>query len=164
VARKVRQIERVEFSAEEPTQIVACMEQLADAGDGWINLLPKIPSDDERPTSLGFLTLVGGGALGFTMCTWIPARHDDRRHKYSSLGVTHLTGRRAAAELRSSAVPIPATWFVEQDHRRRGLVLRVPPDEPHELVLAWALRAADALSPPRPDRTWRADIYLPANY
>ncbi len=160
--RKLREIERVEFSAEDPTQIVAWMAQLAAAGDGWINLLPNIPSEDERPTSLGFLTLVGGGALGFTMCTWIPARPDDRRRTHSSLGITHLTGRRAAAQLNSSAVPIPATWFVEQDHRRRGLVIRVPRDEPHERVLAWALRAAEALSPPRPDSTWRADIYLPA--
>ncbi len=162
MARKLRQIERLAFRADEPAQIIEYMKRLADAGDGWINLLPNVSSDDERPTSLGFLTLVGGGALGVTMCTWIPASHNDRRRTHSSLGIAHLTAHRAAAQLASSAVPIPATWFVEQDHRRRGLVMRVPSDEPHGQVLEWALRAADALSPPRPERTWRADVYLPA--
>ncbi len=152
----------MEFSADELTQIVACMARLAGAGDGWINLIPKITDDDERPTSLGFFTLFGGGGTGVTMCTWVPGSHDQRGRNQPSLGITHVTGHRVVAELQSLAVPIPETWLVEQDHPRRGLVLRVPSDEPHEQVLAWALRAVGALRTPRPIRGWRADIYLPA--
>jgi len=162
VARRLRQIERVEFSLDELRRLVASMARLAEAGDGWINLIPRIGDEDERPTSLGFFTLFGGGATGVTMCTWIPGSRQRRRDRQPSLGITHVTGRRAVAQLRSLAVPIPETWLVEQDHPRRGLILRLPCDEPHEEVLVWALRAVSALSGPRPIRGWRADIYLPA--
>ncbi len=153
----------MEFGADEPAYIVACMDRLAGAGDGWINLIPRIADDDndERPTSLGFFTLVGGGSTGVTMCTWIPVSRHHRGRIESSLGITHVTGHRAFAELHSLGVPIPATWLVEQDHPRRGLVLRVPSDEPHEQVLVWALRAVGSLTAPRLIRRWRADIYLP---
>jgi hypothetical protein len=161
VARKLREIERVEFSLDDLTQVVACMERLADAGDGWINLVPRITDEDERPTSLGFFTLFGGGGPGVTMATWIPASHDHRGRIQPSLGITQVTGHRAAAELHSLAVPIPETWLVEQDHPNRGLILRVPSDEPHEQVLVWALRAVAALSTPPPIKKWQADIYLP---
>jgi hypothetical protein len=152
----------VEFNPDELTTIVASMARLSGAGDGWINLVPKMTEDDDRPTSLGFLALFGG-STGITMCTWIPAGDDKRARNQATLGISHMTGRRAVAELGSLAIPVPETWFVEQDHPRRGLILRVPSDEPHEPVLVWALRAVTALSAPRPVRRWRADIYLPAS-
>jgi hypothetical protein len=151
----------VEFSVHELTQLVACMARLAGAEDGWINLIPRITDDDERPASLGFFALFGGGGIGVTMCTWIPGSQDHRGRIQASLGITHVTGQRAAARLDSLAVPIPETWLVEQDHPRRGLILRVPSDEPHEQVLVWALRAVGALSIPLRIRRWQADIYLP---
>jgi len=155
-------MERVDFSAEALTPVLAYMARLAEAGDGWINLIPRITDENERPTSLGFWTLFSGGGTGITMCTWIPAGQDRRGSKGSSLGISHVTGRRAVAQL-ALAVPIPETWVVEQDHPRRGLVLRLPTKETHEEVLEWALRAVAALTPGRPIRRWRADIYLPAS-
>ena len=153
----------MKFSIDELTQIVAYMARLTGAEDGWINLIPRIIEEDERPTSLGFFTLLGGGAIGVTMCTWIPGSHNRRGLIRPSLGITHVTGHRVFAELHSLAVPIPETWLVEQDHPRRGLVLRVPSNEPHEQVLVWALRAVGALSTPRLIKGWRADIYLPSS-
>jgi hypothetical protein len=147
----------VAFTADDLTRIVAHMDQLAAAEDGWINLIPKVSDDDEKPTALRFFTLFGGGSSGVTMGTWIPAGQDQM-----SLGITHVTGRRAAAQLRSSGNRIPESWLVEQDHPRRGLVLRVPSDESHERVLVWELRAVSALMLPRPYQQWRADIYLSA--
>jgi hypothetical protein len=152
----------VVFNANDLTRIVTGMARLSGAGDGWINLIPSIAENDERPTSLGFFTLLGGGSIGVTMCTWIPGGHDRRGPTRPSLGITHVTARRAVAQLQSLAVPVPETWVVEQDHPRRGLVLRLPSDEPYEQVLVWALRAVGALSAPRPTRGWQADIYLPA--
>ena len=162
MARKLRRIERVEFSGDGYTLVIAHMARLVDAGDGWINLIPKIADDYEETTSLGFLTLVGGGASGVTMCTWIPASHDHRGRSQASIGITHVTGRRAGPELHTSGAPIPETWLVEQDHPRRGLVVRFPGDEPNEQVLVWALRAVATLSAPRDIRRWRGDIYNPA--
>ncbi|MGO8725072.1 MAG: hypothetical protein ACLQRM_20430 [Acidimicrobiales bacterium] len=161
MTRKVRRIERMEFGIDEVTQVVAYMARLASAKDGWINLIPGITNDDEMTTSLGFLTLVGGGGIGFTMCTWVPGSLNRRGLVQPRLGITHVTRRRAVAELYSLGVPVPESWLVEQDHPRRGLVLRMPSEESHEHVLAWALRAVGALSTPSPARRWRADIYLP---
>lgn len=162
VARKLRQIERVPFRVDQHAEIVAVMARLTGAGDGWINLIPRIGDDEEKPTSLGFFALFSGGGTGVTMCTWIPESEDRHGSIRSTLGITHVAGRRAAGKLESLAVPIPESWFVEQDHPRRGLVLRVPSEETHERVLVWALLAVAALSAPRPIRGWQADIYLPA--
>jgi len=152
----------VTFSPTELTEIVRAMAQLDQAGDGWINLIPTIARDDERSTSLSFYTLLSGGGSKITMGTWTPPSSDRSKHPEPRLGITHLTGRRAVAELQALSVPVPGGWFVEQDHRRRGIVMRVPPGEPHEQVLAWALRAVRALSPPSQAFVgWRADIYLP---
>ena len=100
VARKLRQIERVEFSPDELTQIVADMNWLAAAGDGWINLIPQIADVEERPTSLGFFTLFGGSGSGVTMCSWIPGSSDSGARVRRSLGVAitwiRSPGRRRA--------------------------------------------------------------------
>jgi len=162
VAPKQRQIERVDFAAGELAPVVAYMERLAAAGDGWINLVPRIADNDERPTSLGFFALFSGGGSGAVMCTWIPGHHGRRGDVESSLGITHVTGRRAVAELRSLGVPVPATWRVEQDHPRRGLVVRIPVAESYDVVLNWASRAVAALCAPHPIWRWRADVHLPA--
>jgi hypothetical protein len=138
------------------------MTELAVAGDGWINLVPRMSEDDdEKPTSLGFLTLFGGGGSGLTMCTWIPAAKDHAPQPRSSLGIAHVTGHRAVTELAERSTAVPATWVVEQDHPFRGLVVRIPVAEPNEAVVTWALRAVGALGTPRPIRGWRADVYLP---
>ena len=163
MARERRQIEQLKFGVDDDlTPVVAYMVQLSGAGDGWINLMPRITEDDERPTSLGFLTLFGGGSIGITMCTWIPGSDGRRVRIEPSLGITQVTGRRAIFRLRSLGVPIPDAWRVEQDHPRRGLILRLPSDEAHDHVLVWALRAVSALSAPRLVRGWQADIYLSA--
>jgi hypothetical protein len=163
VARERRQTEQLKFGVDDDlTPVVAYMVQLTGAGDGWINLIPRITEDDERPTSLGFLTLFGGGSVGITMCTWIPGSEGRRGRIEPSLGITQVTGRRAIFRLGSLGVPIPDAWRVEQDHPRRGLILRLPSDEAHDYVLVWALRAVSALSAPQLVRGWQADIYLSA--
>jgi len=144
--RSPRRIERVEFSSEEFSAVIESMEKLAQAGDGWINLIPQIDDHEEKSTSLGFFTLLSGGGMGVTMCTWIPRAHDHSGRDQPSLGITHATGHRAGAELYAHAVAIPEAWFVEQDHPRRGLVLRVPNDEPNDQVLTWSLKAMRVLS------------------
>ena len=161
MARKPREIERVQFSVDDLDQVVGRMTKLADAGDGWINVIPHIADYDDKPTSLGFLTLLSGGGARITMCTWIPGCHDRQGRTWTSLGISQLTGRRAVPELYSLSAPIPQTWLVEQDHPRRGLVLRVPPADPHGQVMAWALRAVSVLNGPGPIARWRADVYLP---
>ena len=117
--RKRRQIERVVFNGDEPKQVVAYMARLGSAEDGWINLIPRISDDDDRPTSLRFFTLFSGGSTGDTMCTWIPGSHNRRGLVQPTLGIAHATGRRVFAELPLLDVPI----------RRLGLSNRITPAE-----------------------------------
>lgn len=162
--RKPRQLESIAFRPEELGPVTDRMTELALAGDGWINLVPRMSDDDDdQPTSLGFLTLFGGGGSGMTMCTWIPAARDHTAQARSSLGIAHVTGHRAVAELTGRDTAIPENWIVEQDHPFRGLVLRIPAEEANERVVTWALRAVRALGTPRPIRGWRADVYLPTS-
>jgi hypothetical protein len=161
VSRALRQIERINLDADDVSPVVVWMSRLTDAGDGWINLVPRTPEGNERPTALGFFALFSGGGSGTTMCTWIPATPSRRGPSGPSLGITHVAGRRVAAELGPLGMAIPETWSVEQDHPRRGLILRLPSDEDDGRVLEWALRAADALGGPEPIGRWRADIHLP---
>lgn len=151
-------MERVRFSAADHAGLVAHMERLAAAGDGWINLVPGLDENEEKPTSLGFLTLFSGGSIGVTMCTWIPAKRSGGR---ASLGITHVTFRRAVPRLQALGMAVPVGWVVEQDHPRRGLVLGLPADEPAEGVLGWAVRAVETLAAPQPVLGWEADVYLP---
>ena len=150
-------IERLYFSSAAPTSLLERMEELAAAADGWINVLPKPDDDRAIRTSLGFLALLGGGASGLTMWTWIPRDQSRRDRLTTRLGISHVKRCRAA----TIVPPVPLGWRVEQDHPRRGLVLAVPPEEAHAAVATWALRATEALSA-RPVIAWRADVYLPA--
>jgi hypothetical protein len=161
VTRAPRNVKYVIFTGNDLTQVVAYMEQLASAEDGWINLLARTAENDDRPTSLGFFALVGGSAIGVTMCTWIPGSHSRRKYTEPTLGITHVTGHRVFGELRLLGTPIPQNWVVDQDHPRRGLVVRVPSEEPQEHVLTWALDALAALSGPNAIEKWRAEIYMP---
>jgi hypothetical protein len=150
----------MELDLDKLSRVVAYMARLTIAGDGWINLIPWVGDGEER-TSLGFFTLLSGGGSGVTMCTWVPQGRDRRGPVLASLGITHVTARRAAAALRSAGCAVPETWLVEQDHPRRGLVLRLPSGEDHEQVLGWALRAVGALGTPGPVTGWQADVHLP---
>ncbi len=161
VPRDARGIEQVIFTGDDLARVTGFMARLAKAEEGWINVLAHTSDDDEQPTSLGFFKLLGGGSIGLTMCTWVPGTRSRRGPVRPSLGISHLAGRRAAALLHSLAIPVPEGWLIEQDHPRRGLVLRLPPEQSHEHVLVWSLQAVAALSPPGPIGRWRADVYLP---
>ena len=157
-----REVRKVAFGADDLSGVVAQMALLTEVGDGWINLVPRISgADDERPTSLRFWTLLGGGGMGLTMGTWVPRGRGQPGRDRPSLGITHVTGRRVASELAARSVPVPMAWLLEQDHPRRGLVVSPPADEPHQLVLEWAIRALSALSERGVIRGWRADVYSP---
>ena len=161
MTRASRRVERVEFDTDRVDEIVQYLDRLAEAGDGWINLVPATAEGDE-PRRVGFLSLFGGGSIGFTMCTWVPPRLDAREPVAATLGIAHNSGRRAVAQLQASALAIPPTWIVEQDHPRRGLVIRIPASVAHEEVLTFALRATSALSDRGRIGMWRADVHFPA--
>jgi len=141
-------------------RVVASMGRIAEAEDGWINLVPKIVDRDPHPTSLRFFTLFGGGGSGVTMGTWIPVRREGNSPGGASVGITHVVGRRVF-DGDPPTVQLPPSWNVEQDHPRRGFVVRAPLGAAHDRVVEWVLETVAALTLPDRIEGWRADVYLP---
>ena len=166
-----RQVEELRFVPGEPTVVLARMDLLAEAGDGWVNLVPVVePSGDGEADDAGratrrpgFSAVFGGAPVPrVPMCTWVPPSRG-RQAAGVTVGIMHGRGRRAVEQLRGLGVGLPAEWRVQQDHQRRGLVVRVTPGAEHAEVLGWACRAGSALCLGVPTGEWRASVHLPAS-
>jgi hypothetical protein len=169
-----RKIEEIRFVPESAATVVARMDLLAAAGDGWVNLVPMAegettidpadpdPDDDDPTTRRQWVwAVLGSPAPGRRpMVTWVPAGQASRGAG-PTVGILHPRGRGAVALLASLGVPLPPGWRVEQDHQRRGLVVRVAPGADHGDVLGWMCRAGAALSLRDPPAEWRATVHLP---
>lgn len=156
-------MEQIEFDPGKPGEVVARMDQLARAGDGWINLLPGVEEGDAgepRQVSV-FSALFGSAQAPVTMTTWMPPKGGRGGAPEVNLGIMHPKGRRAVAQLADEGVHVPAGWRVRQDHPRRGLILLVPVSVPHKVVLEWAIRAGGALTAIDMTGSWQARVYLP---
>jgi hypothetical protein len=162
MANAQRPVDRLAFNTDDLEPVVSWMDRLARAQDGWINLLAETEdSDNARSPRLGILALFGGGSSGVTLGTWIPGGLQHHGSALPSLGITHNLARRVALQLHEGPIGIPDSWRVEQDHPRRGLILRIPAEEANDTVLRWALRALSALTIPPPPPRWRADVHRP---
>ena len=158
-----RRVEELEFTPDDVSAVVAHMARLSSVEDGWINLLPGVPEDDEsegpgRPSALS--AMFGSAQAPVTMGTWMPARRG-RRPRAVTLGIVHPRGRRAVAQLAAMGIPLPAGWQVRQDHNRRGLIVLPSATTAHAEVLAWALAAGAALATAPLNGSWQARIYEP---
>jgi hypothetical protein len=158
-----RHVLQIEFLPGETGPVVEQMARLAEAEDGWINLLPGVDDEEaegpHRPSALS--ALFGSAQSPVTMGTWIPARRG-RRGDEVTVGIVHPRGRLAVTQLRSMGVPVPTGWRVRQDHARRGLILLAPADAPHSEVLGWALQAGAALAATPLTGSWQARIFEPS--
>ena len=139
------------------------MGHLADAHDGWINLMPGVEGDeaDEPSVQTPLSALFGSAQAPVTMCTWIPPKGGRRPRDEVAVGIMHPRGRFAVSQLRDLEVRLPEGWRVRQDHARRGLIVLVPLIVPHRVVLDWTLRAGAALAMVPLTGTWKAKVFLP---
>jgi hypothetical protein len=158
---KRRRLEQFEFSPPTTAVVLARMEELSEAHDGWFNLLPGVPEDEVEPTSAGvFSSLFSSTQAPVSMCTWMPAGRGSRPAG-QSIGILHPRGRFAASQLAALGVPVPPGWQVRQDHARRGLIVLPSVGATASEVLDWMLRAGAALAVVPLTGTWQARVYLP---
>jgi hypothetical protein len=54
---------------------------------------------------------------------------------------------------------VPEGWRVEQDHPRRGLIVRPPADAHAAAVMQWAMEAALALALVPVTGSWMAEVH-----
>ncbi len=158
-----RDVEEFEFDPADPGRVVAAMDRLSGAHDGWINLLPGVDEEEapEPERSGPFTALFGSPQPPVTMGTWVPAKKG-RAGGDETLGIMHPRGRHAVTRLRDDGIALPEGWRVRQDHARRGLVVAVPGDVPHARVLDWAVRAGDDLAMVPLTGMWKAKVFLPS--
>ncbi len=157
-----RATETIEFTPPEISAVVDALAHLRAVGNGWVNFLPGIDEDavDVEPPS-GLFAFFGNRAPPVTMATVMPAKSDRRDTEGMTVGLMHPTGAKALARLAEVGVGLPDGWVVRQDHVRRGLVLRTPPDTPEAAVIGWCVRAGTALCRAEMTGEWRAVVYLP---
>lgn len=139
--------------------VLEWMDHLGGAHRGWINLQPGIRDEDvpPRPSGLGLLFALPAHVV--PVCTWVAGRPNRHGVELDSVGVQHAVGTRVVARLAGLGLPLPEGWRWTQDNPRRGLVVRVPADTPHQAQLGWLLEAGMALCTIDMTGDWRALVY-----
>lgn len=160
--RSRRHVETIEFEPSGAGAVVERMEELASAGDGWINLMPGVPDEEVPDPPRGIFSAIFGTAQApVSMGTWMPAAAGRRSAREETVGFMHPRGRDAVGQLASAGVTLPGGWRVSQDHIRRGLIVHPPSGAPHDEVLSWLVRAGAALSMVPLTGRWQARVYAP---
>lgn len=115
-------------------------------GAAFVNLHPGVEADPAPPSKpLG--NLFGARGPEVPQATWTPGE----------IGLLHRSGPRVVRTLAEAGVPVPETWYVAQDHPKRGLVVRTY-DAPVDEVLRWLVQATEALCPLPITRPWQATV------
>ena len=150
----------VEFDPSRPGEIVAAMEAMSGAHEGWINFEPAVHVEDAPPPGGNFFSLFSGRGPAVPLGTWTPPSAPRRgRGEPAMVGLQHPAGGKAKPLLEKLGHPVPHGWPVTQDYVKKGMVVAVPPTAGHEDVVRWLLRAATLLSTVPLTGQWRAVMY-----
>lgn len=136
--------------------IVAVMDELADAGVGWVNLWP---ADAEAPPHQSVWGNISGRGPAVPRITWTAPQVGRRRARPAQLGIEHAAGGKVLARLDELEHPLPAGWLRIQDHAMRGLVLVPAVADETVDVLTWALRAVELMTGIPAAGPWQARVF-----
>ena len=152
----------IEFDAQRLGEVVAAMEAISRAGEGWVNFEPAVHVDDLPPSGSGFFSLFSARGPAVPFGTWTPPSSSRRgRSEPAMIGLQHPAGGKAKPLLERLGHPVPEGWPVTQDYVKKGMVVAVPPTADHERVVRWLLAAATLLSTVPLTGEWRAAVYAP---
>jgi hypothetical protein len=150
----------IEFDGQRLDEVVAAMDAIARAGEGWINFEPAVHVDDVPPSGSGFFSLFSARGPAVPLGTWTPASAPRRgRAEPSMIGLQHPAGGKAKPLLERLGHPVPDGWPVTQDYAKKGMVVAVPPTAAHEDLVRWLVSAASLLSTVPLTGQWRAVVY-----
>jgi hypothetical protein len=143
------------FGRYDPEPVVARMIDLAADRSGWLVIDPEVEAGDlaEAPQTGGIFS---GRGPAVPELSWVPGRPGRRGTPPISVGVRHATGPKLVDRLAGYGHPVPDDWDVIDDSPKRGLVARLPDAVDHGEVLAWLLRAGEAVTAVPLTGRWRA--------
>jgi len=151
--------EPLEFPTGEYDELLDRMAALSLAGKGWVNIRPVIERENE-PEPPGPLSIFGGAAHQVPTITWMPGKRGaDGTARPTTVGLQQSTGPRVVRRLRDLGLPLPDGWKVTQDHPRRGVVAKVPADDPDRVALDWLIRAATVVCAVPTTGRWSASVH-----
>jgi hypothetical protein len=150
----------VEFNRGDPAEVFDHMARLSTSLDGWVNFQPNIDPEDVPGSGFNLLSIFSARGPAIPLATWMPGIHNRKGVPAPpEIGIQHPAGSRAIPVLRTRGLDVPDGWIPLQDHPKRGLVLRLPPEVPHPEIVRWLLDATTALCAyPLPD-SWLAAVY-----
>jgi hypothetical protein len=150
--------ELIFFDRAAPQEVVGRMRNLASDRTGWIVLDPEVEADDleHAPRTGG---LFSGRGPAVPELSWVPGRPGRRGTPPVSVGIRHATGPKVVDRLARYEHPVPTGWVVRDDSPKRGLVAELPGEADQGDVLAWLLRAAEALTAVPLTGAWRASVH-----
>lgn len=134
--------ELIEFDRGDLTEVTRRLDDLAEGA--WMNIEPIVDDDDlaqlRETTPHPILRIFSAKGRPIPFAT-VVVQHDGL-----AVGLEHSRGARVVPELREYGVRAPSSWEQQQDHPKRGVVYAVPRDESPDVLLAWILDAATAVS------------------
>ena len=135
------------------------MARLATSRDGWINLSPEVDPQAELPRPSGLAAIFGSRQPVVPLASWVPGLVSRHGADPISVGISHSQGPKVLARLFEAGVAVPEGWALVQDNRR-GLVLEVPDEADHEVVLRWLLDGVEVLCPAPITGHWQAALFV----
>ncbi|MGH9071590.1 MAG: hypothetical protein ACRDX8_10610 [Acidimicrobiales bacterium] len=147
----------IEFGSDTPGEVLGWLGQLESSHQGWINLQPGVPEGvlERSPTPM---SLFHRRPRELTLGTWAAGPIRRRGPEPATVGILHGRPERVRVILTNAGLAIPAGWRVRSDRPAVGLVARVAEGTPGAEVLAWLLKAVEAVSPVPVVGTWRAVV------
>jgi hypothetical protein len=142
--------------------VVDAMDELADAGRGWINLVPEHVDRHElaavRSVPGMIFGRLGGRGAPDPKVTWTAPELRRKRVEPAQLGIEHPAGPKARRQLDEAGHGVPSGWVVTQDHPLRGLVVVPAAGVGHAEVVRWGLGAASVLAGGGLE-VWQAQVF-----
>ena len=157
--QRSRPVQEISFSPEDMSEVYRHADAIAGTRNGWINIRPEVDPDDRprEPGPVSGIFAFYGPAV--PVGTWIPGKNGRHGIEPDSVGLLHPRGQQLAKRLDDLGLARPPGWRVVQDHPRRGVVFRVPPNSDVHAILAWLVSACETLAAVPLTGRWIAEVH-----
>lgn len=143
---------------EDPSRVLDAMHALSAQGHGWINIRPEIPPDAIAPARSMLSQFFRRNSPDVALGTWMPDVNN-RTVTRQLLGLQHGLGTRVSPLLEDMGLGLGKGWWRVQDSPRRGLLVTVPEDEDHDVVLQWLLALTVAVTRVPTTGSWEISVF-----